>query len=165
MPNRLFVTALLVGISASSFAQKTYVQCGRLLDVRAGKLLKEQTVVVENGRISTVQAGYQAGGATDKVVDLKTRTVLPGLIDCHVHLEFQSSKTAFYEGFILNPADVAFQSLAYARTTLLAGFTTVRDMGGSGVNVALRDAISRGQVVGPRVFTAGRAISATGGHM
>ncbi|RTQ45245.1 amidohydrolase family protein [Hymenobacter gummosus] len=158
------LTAALLPLTAA--AQKTYLHCGRLLDVRAGRLLTEQTVVVENGRVLAVQAGYAAAGSgADKVIDLKNRTVLPGLIDCHVHLEGETSPNGFLEEFTLNPADVAYRAEAYARTTLRAGFTTVRDLGGSGVNVALRNAINRGLVVGPRVFTAGKAISGTGGHM
>ena len=164
---RLFLAgaALLAGAPTAQ-AQKTYVHCGRLLDVRSGKTLTEQTVVIENGRVSAVQAGY-AGAATgaDKVIDLKNRTVLPGLIDCHVHLEGETSPDQQLRGFTQNPADIAFGSLDHARKTLLAGFTTVRDLGGSGVNVALRNAINRGQVMGPRVFTCGKAISGTGGHM
>jgi imidazolonepropionase-like amidohydrolase len=158
------LTAALLPLTAT--AQKTYLHCGRLLDVRAGRLLTEQTVVVENGRVLAVQAGYApAAGPADKVIDLKNRTVLPGLIDCHVHLEGETSPNGFLEEFTLNPADVAYRAEAYARTTLRAGFTTVRDLGGSGVNVALRNAINRGLVVGPRIFTAGKAISGTGGHM
>lgn len=157
------LSAALLPLAAH--AQKTYLHCGRLLDVRAGRLLTEQTIVVENGRVQAVQAGYTAGGAADKVIDLKSRTVLPGLIDCHVHLEGETSPNGFLKEFTQNPADVAYQAEIYGRTTLQAGFTTVRDLGGSGVNIALRNAINRGMVVGPRVFTAGKAISGTGGHM
>lgn len=158
------LTAALLPCAAT--AQKTYLHCGRLLDVRAGRLLAEQTVVVENGRVLAVQAGYApAGTPADQVIDLKNRTVLPGLIDCHVHLEGETSPNGFLEEFTLNPADVAYRAEAYARTTLRAGFTTVRDLGGSGVNLALRNAINRGLVQGPRIFTAGKAISGTGGHM
>jgi imidazolonepropionase-like amidohydrolase len=150
----------------SAAAQKTYLHCGRLLDVRAGKLLTEQTLVVENGRVQAVQAGYTNGSSpADKVIDLKNRTVLPGLIDCHVHLEGETNPNNFLQEFTQNPADVAYQAEVYARTTLRAGFTTVRDLGGSGVNISLRNAINRGMVVGPRVFTVGKAISGTGGHM
>lgn len=164
-PLLLAAVALLLYPSAA-LAQKTYVQCGRLLDMRQERAQPqpEMTVVVENGRVVAVQAGYQSGGPTDKVIDLKNRTVLPGLIDCHVHLEGETSKDNQLRGFTENPADVAFNSLDHARKTLLAGFTTVRDLGGSGVNIALRNAISRGQVVGPRVFTSGKTISGTGGH-
>ncbi|AIZ63396.1 amidohydrolase [Hymenobacter sp. DG25B] len=155
--------SLLSGFSAQ--AQKTYVHCGRLLDMRSPRAQTSMTVVVEKGRIVAVNPGYQTGAASDKVIDLKNKTVLPGLIDCHVHLEGETSKDNFLKEFTENPADVAFASLEHARKTLLAGFTTVRDLGGSGVNTALRNAIARGQVVGPRVFTAGKAISGTGGHM
>jgi len=148
-------------------AQKTYVHCGRLLDMRPGtRTQTEMTIVVEKGKVLAVERGYTAPtGLKDQVIDLKNRTVLPGLIDCHVHLEGETSKDNFLKEFTENPADVAFGSLDHARKTLLAGFTTVRDLGGSGVNVALRNTINRGQVVGPRVFTAGKAISGTGGHM
>ncbi|WP_277229440.1 amidohydrolase family protein [Hymenobacter sp. YC55] len=133
--------------------------------MRQERAQTEATIVVENGRVVSIQKGYQSGGPTDKVIDLKNRTVLPGLIDCHVHLEDETSKDGFVKELTQNPADIAFNSLTYARKTLLAGFTTVRDLGGSGVNVALRNAINRGQVTGPRIFTVAKAISGTGGHM
>ena len=165
----LLSTALLAAgpaLAQPAATPRLLLHCGHLLDVRAGRLLDKQTVVVERDRIVAVQAGYTAAaGPQDKVIDLESRTVLPGLIDCHVHLEHQSSKNAFVEGFLLNPADVAYRAQGYARTTLLAGFTTVRDCGGSGVNVALRNAVNGGLVVGPRIYAAGEAISATGGHM
>ena len=155
---------LLLGVPAA-FAQKTYLHCGHLLDVRSGRLLAQQTVVVEKDRIVAVQAGYAAGGPQDKVIDLENRTVLPGLIDCHVHLESSPSRNSFREQFTLNPADVAYRAQGNALTTLRAGFTTVRDCGGSGVNTSLRNAVAQGLVPGPRIYSAGVAISATGGHM
>ena len=160
----LATTALLLAAPAA-FAQKTYVHCGKLLDVRSGKLLSQQTIVVEKDRITAVQSGYTAGSAQDKVINLENRTVLPGLIDCHVHLESTPSRSNFREGFTLNPADVAFRAQGNALTTLRAGFTTVRDCGGSGVNTSLRNAVAQGLVPGPRIYSAGMAISATGGHM
>ncbi|AWM35037.1 metal-dependent hydrolase family protein [Hymenobacter nivis] len=156
--------ALLLG-GPAAFAQKTYLHCGHLLDVRSGRLLAQQTVVVEKDRIVAVQAGYAAGGPQDKVIDLENRTVLPGLIDCHVHLESSPSRNSFREQFTLNPADVAYRAQGNALTTLRAGFTTVRDCGGSGVNTSLRNAVAQGLVPGPRIYSAGVAISATGGHM
>ncbi|UOQ76292.1 amidohydrolase family protein [Hymenobacter sp. 5516J-16] len=153
-------------LAPAALAQKTYLHCGRLLDMRQDRAQTEMTVVVENGRVLAVERGYTTPATSrDKVVDLKNRTVLPGLIDCHVHLEGETSKDNYLKEFTQNPADVAFGALEHARKTLLAGFTTVRDLGGSGVNLALRNAINRGQVVGPRIFTAGKAISGTGGHM
>ena len=156
------LTGLLLGgtllAAPAALAQKTYLHCGRLLDMRSSSSDRAQTamtLVVENGRILAVEKGYSTPtGAQDQVIDLKNRTVLPGLIDCHVHLEGETSKEEYLREFTQNPADVAFGSLDHARKTLLAGFTTVRDLGGSGVNVALRNAINQGKVVGPRIFTA-----------
>ncbi|ALW87003.1 amidohydrolase [Hymenobacter sedentarius] len=160
-------TAALLLLAPAAFAQKTYLHCGHLLDVRSGKLLSQQTIVVEKDRIVAVQGGYTAGtGAQDKVINLENRTVLPGLIDCHVHVLSHPGKGSNMNQFTMNPADYAYRAMGDAQLTLRAGFTTVRDMGGDdGVNISLRNAINKGQVVGPRIFTAGAAISATGGHM
>lgn len=146
------------------FAQETYLQCGKIVDVQSGKVLSEKTIVVSGNSIKSIQNGYKTGGAEDKVVDLKNKTVLPGFIDLHIHIEGQSSPSAYIQRFTDNEADVALQSTVYAKNTLMAGFTTVRDLGGSGVNIALRKAINKGSVVGPRIFTAGKAIGTTGGH-
>ena len=156
---------LLLFFSVSTLsAQKTYLHCGTIVDVDTGKLLKEKTIVVSGNKIEAVQDGYTQGGSADMVVDLKQKTVLPGFIDMHVHIEGQSSPTTYIERFTLNDVDVAFKSTVYAKKTLMAGFTTVRDLGGSGVNIALKKAIAKGTVVGPRIFTAGKAIGTTGGH-
>ena len=162
----LATTAVLLA-APTAFAQKTYLHCGHLLDVRSGKLLTQQTIVVEKDRIVAVQSGYTAAsGPQDKVVNLENRTVLPGLIDCHVHVLSHPGKGSSMNQFTMNPADYAYRAMGDALLTLRAGFTTVRDMGGDdGVNISLRNAVNRGQVVGPRIFTAGAAISATGGHM
>ncbi|MCC3151988.1 amidohydrolase family protein [Hymenobacter sp. BT770] len=160
-------TAAFLLLAPAAFAQKTYLHCGHLLDVRSGKLLSQQTIVVEKDRIVAVQGGYTAGtGPQDKVINLENRTVLPGLIDCHVHVLSHPGKGSNMNQFTMNPADYAYRAMGDAQLTLRAGFTTVRDMGGDdGVNISLRNAINKGQVVGPRIFTAGAAISATGGHM
>lgn len=142
----------------------TYLHCGNLIDPGSEEVLTEQTIVVTDGKVTSVEAGYLGGTAGAEVIDLKDKTVLPGLIDLHVHLEGQSSPSSYIERFTLDPADVALRATTYCRKTLEAGFTTVRDMGGSGVNVSLRDAINRGYVVGPRIFTAEKAIGTTGGH-
>jgi imidazolonepropionase-like amidohydrolase len=147
-----------------AFSQRTILYCGRLIDPKSGAVSTEMTVVVTGGSISAVQKGYLAATPGDKVVDLKGRTVLPGLIDSHVHLEEETSPNAQLLRFTMSAVDAAFQSTVYARTTLMAGFTTVRDVGGTGVNIALRNAINRGIVVGPRMLTAGKIISSTGGH-
>ena len=165
MTRTSILAAALLLAAPAAFAQKTLLHCGRLLDVRSGKLLAQQTIVVEKDRITAVHSGYTAAGPQDKVINLENRTVLPGLIDCHVHLESTPSRNSFREGFTLNPADVAFRAQINALTTLRAGFTTVRDCGGSGVNTSLRNAVAQDLVPGPRIYSAGMAISATGGHM
>jgi imidazolonepropionase-like amidohydrolase len=146
-------------------AQNTYLHCGKLIDTESGKVLTEMTLIVEGNKIIALNNGYtQPQNAEDKVVDLKSKTVLPGLVDMHVHIEGETSPTRYLDRFTKNNADVAFVSVEIAERTLMAGFTTVRDLGGSGVNVALRDAINRGTVSGPRIYTAEKAIGTTGGH-
>ena len=144
-------------------AQKTIIHCGQLIDVKAAQVLKEMTIEVDGNKITNVVKGYApAGGA--KIIDLKNRTVMPGLIDSHVHLESETNPNRYMETFTYNPADYAFQSVVFAERTLMIGFTTVRDLGGSGVNISLRNAINKRLIKGPRVITAGKSIATTGGH-
>lgn len=147
-------------------AQKTILHCGRFIDVKTGQLQNEMSVTVEKNKITGVVKGYTPAGPTDHIIDLKNRTVMPGLMDMHVHLEGESGRNRQIERFTLNPADVAFRSVGYAETTLMSGFTTVRDLGGStaGVNISLRNAIKNKLVKGPRIYTAGKSIATTGGH-
>ena len=162
MKKLLFVFALFAG--AVLTAQNTYLQCGSILDPQTGKILTEKTIVVSGNKIQQIQNGYTSGAANDKLVDLKNKVVLPGLIDMHVHIESEFNPQTYIKEFTDNEADVAFQSTVYAKRTLMAGFTTVRDLGGTGVNVALRNAINKGVVVGPRIYTAEKALATTGGH-
>lgn len=157
----LCLCASLLGLLAS--AQRTYLQCGQLVDVKNLQVLKEMTIITEGNRIVDVQKGYTAaaGAAT---IDLRNKTVMPGLIDMHVHLESETNPNRYMETFTFNPADYAFQSVVFANTTLMSGFTTVRDLGGSGVNISLRNAINKGLIKGPRIYTAGKSIASTGGH-
>ena len=160
----VFVAAWLLALPA--FAQLSYLHCGRLVDVVSGELRSEQTIIVSGKEILSIEPGYQRPkrGEEATVIDLRNSTVMPGLIDMHVHIESQTSPTAYLDRFTRSDAQVAFGSLKFAQITLMAGFTTVRDLGGSGVNIALRDAINRGEVTGPRIFTAGKSIATTGGH-
>jgi imidazolonepropionase-like amidohydrolase len=151
-------------LSLLCVAQKTILYCGRLIDVKTGQELKEMSIIVEGNTITDVIKGYAPASASDKTVDLKSRTVMPGLIDAHVHIEHETSPNAFEQRFRLNKADYAFLSVGFANKTLMAGFTTVRDLGGSGVNISLRNAINKGLIKGPRIYTAGRMLSSTGGH-
>lgn len=158
------ITSLIYLFTVIVFAQDTYLHCGRIVDVENGKILKEKTIVVSGTSIKSIEDGYVNGGSTNVVVDLKNKTVMPGFIDMHVHIESESNPAAYIQTFTLNEADIAFNSTIYAKKTLMAGFTTVRDLGGSGVNISLKNAINKGTVVGPRIFTAGKAIGTTGGH-
>jgi imidazolonepropionase-like amidohydrolase len=151
------------------------LHCARLLDTAAGKMLGETTVIVDTGRIKELRAGSvdiapykdaaaRAGGSF-QYVDLPDATCLPGLIDSHTHLTFETSPTGYTDQFHWNTADYAIRSTVYARRTLLAGFTTVRNLAdGNNESIALRNAINAGIVPGPRIFTAGKAIGTTGGH-
>lgn len=147
------------------FSQDTYIYCGKLIDTKTGTILTNQTVIVSGDKIKSVEKGFTATRRTeDFIIDLKDKVVLPGLIDMHVHIEGETNPNRYLEVFTLNDADVAFNAAEIAKRTLLAGFTTVRDLGGSGVNVSLRDAIKKGKVPGPRIFTAEKALGTTGGH-
>ena len=146
-------------------AQDIYLHCGQLIDTEKGKVLTKKTIIVSGKTIKSIQNGYvDSENTLDIVVDLKSKTVMPGLIDMHVHIENEYNPARYMDQFTANEADVAFKSVNYAETTLMAGFTTVRDLGGTGVNIALRNAINNNTIVGPRIFTAGKAIATTGGH-
>ena len=157
----LAITTLALGTAAAA-AEPVALQCGRLFDARAGRMLDAHTVVVRDGRIKRVEAG-RVDVPGIKAIDLSARTCSPGWTDLHVHLGSQSSPQSYSEGFRLDPVDYAFRSVGYARKTLLAGFTSVRDLGGE-VSPHLRDAINQGLVVGPRIWAAGKSIATTGGH-
>ncbi len=158
-------TILLMLLSLTMTAQITYIHCGKLVDTKSGKVLTEKTIVVEGDIITFVQDGYVTPRDGNAItIDLKNKVVLPGLIDMHVHVEHETSPDNYLKPFVLNDADVAFNAADIAERTLMAGFTTVRDLGGSGVNVSLRKAIDGGKIIGPRVFTAEKALATTGGH-
>ncbi|HZE85288.1 MAG TPA: amidohydrolase family protein, partial [Puia sp.] len=137
---KLFVLLLMaLYVPGSLLAQRTILWCGKLIDPKSGQVLQEMSIVVTGNTITDLQKGYIAAAQGDKAIDLKGRTVMPGLIDAHVHLEDENSASSQLREFTMNVADIAFQSTIFARTTLMAGFTTVRDVGGTGVNLALRN--------------------------
>jgi imidazolonepropionase-like amidohydrolase len=145
-------------------AQRTLIHAGKLIDGTSDRALNEMTIVVEGNKITQVQRGYMQPAAEDRVVDLKAMTVMPGWIDMHVHLESETSPTRYLQTFTDNKADIAFVAAEIAERTLMAGFTTVRDLGGSGVNVSLRNAVNKGLIRGPRIYTAEKSLAVTGGH-
>lgn len=163
MKNLLHLIFLLT--STMLLGQNTYLHCGKLIDTKEGKVLTNKTIVVSGKKILSVENGFvEPKTSEDIVIDLKNMTVMPGLTDMHVHIESETNPNAYLEDYTLNEADVAFNSLHYAEVTLMAGFTTVRDLGGSGVNVSLRNAINQDKAVGPRIFTAEKSLATTGGH-
>jgi imidazolonepropionase-like amidohydrolase len=158
--------------AASPLPEKwTVVQCGSVLVVPGQAPRGETTLVVHDGQISEVLNGIVApeqvmagkSGATE-LIDLRDKFVLPGLIDLHVHLTAEYSADVRLRRVTEDEADVALRGAMYAKRTLEAGFTTVRDLGGSSAVFALRDGIANGWVPGPRMFVAGSALTITGGH-
>ena len=156
----LFANLLIFNV----FAQRKLIYCGTLIDGVSNVARTQVTVVVEKNKITAVQNGYIPPQSNDEMIDLKSKTVLPGLIDLHVHIENETSRDQIQKRMSMSSADIAYEAQKHAMTTLMAGFTTVRDMGGSGVNISLRNAINKGLVVGCRIFTSGKTIATTGGH-
>jgi len=138
------------------------LHCGKLFDARSGKVLGEHTVLVRDGRIAEVVPGRAKLADAESIV-LDGHTCTPGWTDLHVHLGSESSPQSYSEGFRLDPVDYAYRSVGFAEKTLMAGFTSVRDLGGE-VSPHLRDAVNQGLVKGPRIFAAGKSIATTGGH-
>ena len=160
---------MIVGVCgwylAAAANAATIIHAGRLIDGRSDKPRSQMSITIEDGRITKISAGYVQPAAGDKLIKLTDHTVLPGLMDMHTHLMSQHSKDSYTERFFMDQADYALRSTVYARATLMAGFTTVRDLGDNGVNsIALRKAIDQGWVPGPRIFTSGKALATTGGH-
>lgn len=158
-------TIFLLLLSSFMLGQTTYLHCGKLVDVKNGKVMDKMTITIVENMITAVEKGYTAAESKeDIVIDLQNKTVLPGLIDLHIHIEGESNPKSYLQKFTLNSADRALRGASYAKTTLLAGFTTVRDLGGSGANISLRNAINQGFVDGPRIYTSGKSLGTTGGH-
>ncbi len=127
-------------------------------------MLDKMTIIVSGTEIKGVKKGFEIPDSDNIIIDLKDSTVMPGFIDLHVHMESEYNPEKYLNEFTAEESEIAFSSIKFAKRTLMAGFTTVRDLGGSGVNISLRNAINKGEVIGPRIFTAGKAIGTTGGH-
>lgn len=163
MKQLLFIL-FLVATTSALLSQETLIHCGKLIDTENGQVLNEQTITVSGNKIVKVEKGYASAKSGQTIIDLSSKTVMPGFIDMHVHIEGETNPKQYLETFTKNEADVAFTAAEIGQRTLMSGFTTVRDLGGSGVNVSLRNAINAGTIVGPRIFTAEKAIGTTGGH-
>jgi len=151
--------------SIQVLSQTKYLHCGELIDMTSEKIQIEVTIVIDNNRIKTIESGYLTTEAdTIEIIDLKKKTVCPGFMDMHIHIEHESGKNRYLEKFSQNKSDIALGAVKYCSRTLAAGFTSVRDLGGTGVNVSLRNAINAGEIDGPRIYTAEKSIATTGGH-
>ena len=160
---QLRIVAVSICLLAFLSAQVTIVHCGVLIDGKSDNTSKVMSILIDKGTIIDVLEGYMDPGTGDTAIDLNNYTVLPGLMDMHTHLSGESNPKKYMERFTLDLDDYAYQSIRFAERTLMAGFTTVRDLGGP-VNTSLRDAIKKGYLVGPRIFSAGKSLATTGGH-
>jgi len=161
---KLLLFGLFLCCQFVSNAQTTIIHCGKLIDVEKGMVLNNKSIVVADGMIKSVEDGYITPKKEDKLIDLKSKTVMPGLMDMHVHVESESGPKRYEETFRENESYVALRATQFCERTLMAGFTTVRDLGGSGINVSLREAIKNGIIKGPRIYTCEKSIATTGGH-
>ena len=166
MIRKLLLAAALAAASSAALAAPTYIHAGRLLAVPGKAPLGPSTIVVDGGRIVEVRAGHAAAPAGTPTIDLSTKTVLPGLIDSHVHLSSDRGGEAGLIAFMREEKQMnALEAQMNGVKTLRAGFTTVRNLGDDGATLALREAVKRGWVQGPRIVDAASSISTTGGHM
>ena len=165
MRHAIRLAALAALLPAGAAGAATLLHAGRLIDGVSDSPRERVTIVVDGGRIQAVEDGFRTAGPGDEVVDLSGATVLPGFMDMHVHLTSEHSRTSELDSVKKSEADRAYDSVVYAERTLLAGFTTVRNLGDVwNTTIALKRAIDAGKVKGPRIFTAGRSIGTRGGH-
>ncbi|MCZ6687474.1 MAG: amidohydrolase family protein [Gammaproteobacteria bacterium] len=163
------MTGWAIGAMLAMLAQavdaRTLIHAGHLIDGVAKNARSTMTIIIDGERIVGIEDGFVQPDEGDTLIDLSAQTVLPGLLDMHTHLDHQNNRRSYMERFTLNGADYALMAAYYAKVTLHAGFTTVRDLGGSyNAVIALRKAIERGEATGPRIFSAGKSIATTGGH-
>ena len=165
MKKTIFTGLALVAMAQPVAAQEpatTYIHAGRLLaDPASGRVETNKTIVVEGGKIAAIRDGFVGEG---RIVDLRDQFVMPGFIDSHVHLTFESSPTSRLDAVTKSTVDQAFDGVVFAKRTVRAGFTTVVDLGSDPQAInALRDATATGKIVGPRIIAAG-GVAAHGGH-
>ena len=157
----LFVLILMSNIAYGG----TLIHAGKVIDGISDAVIENVTIRIEGSRILNIESGFTDPDPNDTLIDLKDQTVLPGLIDTHVHLTGEYNENSRLKRFISNEADYALDSALYAKKTLEAGFTVVRNLGDTyNVTIALNKAIKSNTVPGPMIFTAGKTLSSTGGH-
>lgn len=168
MKKPLITLAIASALLSSPFSAvaDTLIHAGKVFTGTSKTLQEKMTIVVENNKIKAINKGFTEPQQGDTVIDLTSSTVMPGLMDMHVHLSSQHGGPQTYlERFSLNEADYALRAANYATITLNAGFTTVRNLGdGYNETVALRNAINKGYATGPRIYTVAKSIATTGGH-
>ncbi len=159
------LAAVLLGALAPACPAHTLLHVGTLIDGVSDTPRSKATIVVDGERITAIADGFTAPAAGDTVINLENETVTPGWIDCHVHLDDETTAHSLADLVQMNAPDYAYLAVANARKTLMGGFTTVRNVGDHyNSTIALRNAIRKGLVIGPRVFSAGAPIGTTGGH-
>ena len=155
---------IIIVITTFTFPQKIYIHAGRLIDGITEIPVEMVTIIINGSTIQSILRGHiNPQSENDKLINLKDYTLLPGLMDMHTHLSGESNPNSYMEKFYMDLDEYAYRSIPYAEKTLMAGFTTVRELGGV-ISNSLRDAIRNGYVIGPRIFSAGKAIATTGGH-
>ena len=159
---RTLLAVLVAAALPAQAADLKALQCGNVFDSKTAKLVGPQTIIIEKNTIKSLSPGKLAVEGA-QITDLSQLTCMPGFIDMHVHLSGESSPQSYSEGFRLDDTDYAFRAVGYADKTLMAGFTTVRDLGGD-VAMHLRNAVNQGLIKGPRIYAAGKSIATTGGH-
>jgi len=166
----VFLLTVSMACSLTGWAQAddTIIHAGKLINGADGQVHEEMSIIIKDDKIVSIEKGYirvDAQADAPAVIDLRDYTVMPGLMDMHTHLMMQHHKKVYSDRFFMNESDFVLRSTTYAKKTLMAGFTTVRDLGDNGTNsVSLRTAIDKGFIVGPRIYTAGKSLATTGGH-
>ena len=164
MTSRTF-TILALLMVAGHAAADTLIHAGSLIDGAADRAVNDRTIRISGSIITAIEDGFTEPGPNDGVIDARDSTIMPGLMDTHVHLTGEYSARSNLNRFTLNEADYALDATKYAKRTLNAGFTVVRNVGDAfNVSIALRKAINAGDVPGPLIFSAGRSLASTGGH-